>query len=255
MSLRIDNGFNGVTDPDAGAYIAAVEAADGQLLEFAVGKAINDFVIGCKADGTWNAIKASCILAGARTLSGALVPLVGTAPTNTNFVAGDYNRKTGLAGGSGKSINTNRNNNADPQNSQHFAVYLSPAMPVVSVEQNVIASPFGGGSGFSAIVAYSDTKLYTYSRNNADSYFATAAGTVGLIGVSRNNSTSFITRRNTVNTTTNLVSNSPTPGNITLGVFRLTSRYLFYSIGESLDLALLDTRVTALINALAAAIP
>ena len=34
-----------------------------------------------------------------------------------------------------------------------------------------------------------------------------------------------------------------------------THRIAFYSIGESLDLALLDARVTALINAYAAAIP
>jgi hypothetical protein len=33
------------------------------------------------------------------------------------------------------------------------------------------------------------------------------------------------------------------------------SRLAFYSIGESLDLALLDTRVTALITAIGAAIP
>jgi hypothetical protein len=71
MSLLINSDFNGVTDPDAGRYIAAVEAADGQLLEFAVGKAMNNFIVGCKADGTWDAIKASCILSGARTLTGA----------------------------------------------------------------------------------------------------------------------------------------------------------------------------------------
>ena len=33
------------------------------------------------------------------------------------------------------------------------------------------------------------------------------------------------------------------------------ARLAFYSIGESLDLAILDARVTALINAYAAAIP
>jgi len=33
------------------------------------------------------------------------------------------------------------------------------------------------------------------------------------------------------------------------------ARLAFYSIGESLDLAALDTRVTALVNAFAAAIP
>jgi len=85
-------------DADATTYFAAVEAADGQSLESGVKTAINDFIVGCKADGTWSALKASCILAGARTLSGALVPLAGTAPTNYNFVSGDYNRKTGLVG-------------------------------------------------------------------------------------------------------------------------------------------------------------
>jgi hypothetical protein len=34
-----------------------------------------------------------------------------------------------------------------------------------------------------------------------------------------------------------------------------SARLAFYSIGESLDLALLDARVTDLINAFAAAIP
>ncbi|NBN88588.1 MAG: hypothetical protein EBV32_05835, partial [Proteobacteria bacterium] len=76
-------------DADANAYIAAVETADGQALEGDTRAAITAFVVGCKADGIWNAIKASCILAGARTLSGALVPLIGTAPTNNNFVSGD----------------------------------------------------------------------------------------------------------------------------------------------------------------------
>jgi hypothetical protein len=67
-------------------------------LEIGVQSAYNDFVVGCKADGIWDAIKASCILAGARTLSGSLTPLKGAAPTNFNFVSGDYNRKTGLVG-------------------------------------------------------------------------------------------------------------------------------------------------------------
>jgi hypothetical protein len=88
----------GATDPDAAAYIAAVEAEDGDVLEAGVVTAIDNFVIGCKADGIWAAIKACCILAGARTLDGALVPLVGPAPTNFNFLAGDYNRAAGLKG-------------------------------------------------------------------------------------------------------------------------------------------------------------
>jgi hypothetical protein len=71
-------------DADAAAYIAAVEAADGQALEAGVRWNIDQFVRGCKADGIWTAIKASCILSGARTLSGALVPLVGSAAYKLN---------------------------------------------------------------------------------------------------------------------------------------------------------------------------
>jgi hypothetical protein len=80
-------------DPDAAAYLRAVEAADGQALETPVKRAVDDFIKGCKADGIWDAIKASCILCGARTLPGALVPLVGTAPSNLNFLPEDYNRQ------------------------------------------------------------------------------------------------------------------------------------------------------------------
>jgi hypothetical protein len=52
-------------DTDAANYAMRVEAADGEPLEADVFSAINDFVLGCKADGIWDAIKASCILAGA----------------------------------------------------------------------------------------------------------------------------------------------------------------------------------------------
>jgi hypothetical protein len=84
--LTLRKGYIGTDDPDAEAYIAAVEAADlaadptAEPLETATKVAIHSFVKGAKADGFWPAIKASCILAGARTRLGALTPLVGTAP-------------------------------------------------------------------------------------------------------------------------------------------------------------------------------
>jgi hypothetical protein len=131
--LRLAQTYTRPDDADAVAYIAAVEAVDGQALETATRMAINSFVKGCKNDGIWTAIKASCILAGARTLAGALVPLVGTAPTNFDglFDSGDYNRKTGLIGdGSTKSLDSNRNNNADPQNSKHVSAYATTVSSV-----------------------------------------------------------------------------------------------------------------------------
>jgi hypothetical protein len=128
MSLFISSVFT--YDEDAGNYIQAVEgpSGDNQALEPATRKAINDFVIGCKQDGIWPAIKASCILAGARTRLGALTPLVGTAPTPFGFVDANYDRKTGLVGdGSTKYLDSNRNSNTDPQNSFHMFVRVTTA--------------------------------------------------------------------------------------------------------------------------------
>jgi hypothetical protein len=245
-----------VSDADAQAYLRAVETADNQgPLEQGVQQAVNQFVIGCKADGIWTAIKASCILAGARTLTGALIPLVGTAPTNFNFVSGDYNRKTGLVGdGSTKYLNSNRNNNADPQNNNHNAVYVSTA------QTGAIGQYMGTGSidagrnnlGHNPPVPESFARSRTINSTNL-------AGTaIGFYGHARNNSANFILRGNSVNLTAS--ETSATAENASIDVFRrgtgnyANARIAFYSIGESLNLAPLDARVTTLINAIAAAI-
>jgi hypothetical protein len=259
MTLIVKPGFNGMTDTDAIAYVNAVEAADGQLLEFGVGKAINDFVVGCKLDGTWSAIKASCILAGARTLAGALVPLAGTAPTNVGpFVSGDYNRKTGLVGdGTSKYLNSNRNSNADPQNNAHTSIYVSVARTNSSVyigcdpaERSSIYALDGNNIGFSL-------------RQASPSYSSAALTTTGFIGQSRSISTSIQGRVASTGTTFSVSSTGFGSGNY-LVFARLNSgvlasvtnaRLAFYSIGESLDLAALDARVSALITAFGVAIP
>jgi hypothetical protein len=234
-------------DPDAAAYIAAVEAADTQTLETNTRYAINDFVIGCKQDGIWTAIKASCILAGARTLAGALVPLAGTAPTSVNFAAGDYNRKTGLVGdGSTKYLDTNRNNNADPQNSQHLSVHVG----TIGSSLALSGLTSSAATGISHIGA-----LNVRSRNSAP---LGVAMQTGFNGITRNNSANYQQRVAASTATITQASETPANQNLTLlraGPFYGTHRLSFYSIGESLDLALLDARVTDLINAFAAAIP
>jgi hypothetical protein len=250
--ITLRKGYIGTDDPDAEAYIAAVEAADEAespgvgALETATKVAIHSFVKGCKNDGIWPAIKASCILAGARTLTGALVPLVGTAPTSFNFVSGDYNRKTGLVGnGSTKFLNSNRNANADPLNSFHLSAYIST---------------LGTGAFFGPTTtpgAYSSmSTVATRNRNGTpDSYTAVA----GFIGASRNNSSTYDRRNSSSTTTITRASVSADGGNTLVNGFSGTAngsaRLAFYSIGESLDLALLDARVTDLINAIGAAIP
>jgi hypothetical protein len=245
-------------DPDAAAYITAVEAADTQALETNTRYAINNFVIGCKQDGIWSAIKASCILAGARTLTGALVPLAGTAPTNFNFVSGDYNRKTGLVGdGSTKYLDSNRNNNADPQNSQHLAVHVS----VLPTGVGARLAGFGTGTTGRTTIGYASMPGNANSRNRTNTLFQSAAGNLSqtrLVGVSRISSANYAFRYNGSTETVSGTSETPAAGNIE--IFRgsadpTNARLAFYSIGESLDLALLDARVTDLINAFGAAIP
>jgi len=240
-------------DPDARAYLAAVEAADTQALEPAVRLAVDAFVVGCKADGIWSAIKASCILAGARTLSGALVPLVGTAPTNFNFVSGDYTRKTGLVGnGSTKYLNSNRNNNADPQDSNHNAVYVSTTGTGLAVHGGILSTNGSNQIGANARKSRSADALTGISL------------AAGFAGINRSTSTEFGYRVSNSTTTSAQTSQTPDSANVTLfaslgsggGASTYgTHRLAFYSIGESLDLALLDARVTDLINAFAAAIP
>jgi len=244
-------------DPDAAAYIAAVEQADGQALEEKVKIAIDNFVLGCKADGIWSAIKASCILAGARTLSGALVPLVGVAPTNFNFVSGDYNRKTGLIGdGSTKYLDTNRGNTADLQNNRHMSTFAT------AKSLAVVRSMMGTGpiAGRTRIFIQSTTDVITSCSDSTSTTFAGAYATgTGLYGISRSSSSSynFISDRQVRNATVS--SLAPASGINTVfaggGTSLSSPRLAFYSIGGALDLALLDARVTALINAFAAAIP
>jgi hypothetical protein len=243
-------------DPDVQAYLTAVEEADNASLEYPVAYAINSFVLGCKSDSIWTAIKASCILAGARTLTGALVPLVGTAPTNVGglFVAGDYNRKTGLVGNaSTKYLNSNRANNADPQNSNHNAVYLS-TVPTIG-----IGLMNAGGS----LSGANDLQPATARNRNASSVAYPATTTGGLVGINRAASTDYVNRVNRITTTVTQGSGSASTLNLfvfarneagTAGNYS-NARIAFYSIGESLNLALLDARVTDLINAFAAAIP
>jgi hypothetical protein len=248
-------------DTDAAAYITAVETADGQALEEKTKIAIDNFVLGCKADGIWSAIKASCILAGARTRLGALTPLVGTAPTSFNFVDGDYNRKTGLVGnGSTKYLDSNRAGNADPQNNNHVSIYASNA-GTPGTFRSLLGTNDDSAAGVGAIVLMYRSDDLVLTRNKSNTGTTGAALATGFLGSSRNISSNYIVRNASANTTVNQESDGQQARNIEVFARPLaarnitTSRLAFYSIGESLDLALLDARVTDLINAFGAAIP
>jgi hypothetical protein len=249
-------------DADAAAYIAAVEAADAQTLELAVKTAYNDFVVGCKSDGIWNAIKASCILAGARTLAGALVPLKGAAPTNFNFVSGDYNRKTGLIGnGSTKYLNSNRAGNADPQNNRHWAVFPT-AVATSGSFPRLIECGRSDTTASNTLVENLSTNSYAASNSLNTFFDFDPRVPVKLVGGSRSNSSEFVFRRSGGSAV--CVTASTGVSALNWELYRSvnpsirewsSARMSFYSIGEALDLALLDTRVSTLISAIDAAIP
>jgi hypothetical protein len=241
-------------DADVVAYVLAVEAADGDRLEDSVISAYDAFITGCKSDSIWSALKASCILAGARTISGALVPLVGTAPTNSNFVSGDYNRKNGLIGnGSTKYLNANRNANADPQDSYHQSVYITSAPTT-----NVVRTFIGYSQSPQSFLDSSTTGVISSRLRSGTGRTAGSSTSLGFKGQSRNNATSYTIRSSATNV--NLTTTSSANPSATNEVFRRGGQNTdaglsFYSIGENLNLALLDSRVSTLMTDLATAIP
>jgi hypothetical protein len=252
MSWVITPAYDGlVSDADATAYLAAVQAADGQLLEPAVRIAVNSFIVGCKSDGIWSAIKGSCILAGARTLAGALVPLVGAAPTNFNFVQGDYNRKTGLKGNTTDKRLTTTFTPAglEANGNIHWGVYMSElpsgTTNILGVNAEHVLRRAGGnlatsvvrGSSISGTISTgycgssvesgTTQTLYTNGGFSSQSFSPSAAASSVAIGIFNRGTT------------------TPAPSD---------PRIAFYSLGTSLDVSLAASRVTTLINAIDAAI-
>ena len=244
-------------DPDAASYLRAVEAADGQVLETPVKRAVDDFIKGCKADGIWDAIKASCILCGARTLAGALVPLVGTAPTNVadGFVEGDYTRggaTPGLKGDGTSYLDSGRANDADPQNDNHLAAYQSQQ------QSGVYNNRYFAGRQESAS-SYTLCGTGYFNKSAAGTQFGDPIG-LGLHAVSRSSESEFtyVNASGTPQTVSETSVEVTSVNNFLLWTYTgsqfTDARLAFYSIGKSLDLALLDARVTALVTAIGAAV-
>jgi len=242
-------------DPDAADYFARIVAA-GSTISEPNKVAVNALVAGCKADGIWAAIKASCLLSGPDDLTGALVPLVGAAPTNFNFVAGDYNRVTGLVGnGSTKYLDSNRNNNADPQNNFSMStwVYSAHDLPLIGCFYMGRGLNSDGASNFGRPTA-NQANAFVRARSSIDNVNGVGSST-GLWGVSRSASGSYNFR---VGGSNNLITrNSDASNNGNINIFRdsqssayASARLSFYHVGESLDLAQLDARLTTYMSAL-----
>lgn len=246
-------------DPDAASYIANVEAADGQSLEQGIKEAITGFVIDCKTAGIWSAIQSCCLLCGARTLNGALVPLKGPAPTNFNslFTNSDYNRETGLKGnGSSKYLNTNFAASSLPQDNFHFSLYIS------SLSSTGSQKTYIGDGGRNM---YRPISNNTLTQFNINASFGSSGGdldmaiSTGFCGLSRNNPTSFTINIGSRNRDylVDSISDSGTLGG-TMRIFGRNGngvmtefsdgRIAFYSIGEQINLKVLNDCVDSLLR-------
>lgn len=248
-------------DTDAQAYITAVEAADGQSLQPYIQNAINDFVVGCKSDNNWTAMQACCLLAGPRTLAGALTPLKGSAPVNINFVSGDMSQLTGLKGnGTTKYLNSNRNNNADPQNSHHLAVYVTEPGTISVGNYGIIGT--GGNATGESVIGYANTAggLYFFrSRSSASIDGSLTSQTTGYHCINRYSSSEVSVRLPGHSSVLPATQTSQTPRSQNILVFGRDSgapymdgRMSFYSIGSVLTSnAALKIRVDAYMAAIA----
>lgn len=239
-------------DADFSAYLAA-GIANGSTMSASNQSAVNAFIVGCKADGVWTPIKASCLLCAWDSLAGALTPLVGSAPTNFGFVAGDYSRTTGLLGnGTSKYLAANRANNADPSTSKHLAVWRSASETRTATRCTLGA---GGTStaGYSQLLTTTTNRLFRV--NGKESSIPDTTTIAGFFGATI---TSGVATGRYNGTNTALATGSVAPGSEPIYVYsrdptvatRSDACQSFYSIGENLDLSLLDARLSTLMSAL-----
>jgi len=212
--------------------------------------AINRFISGCKADNIYNDLQAACVMAGWDGLAGALTPLVGASPTNNGFLAADFDRGNGLKGnGSSKYLDSNRANNADPQDSKHLAVYATTTSSAFKV--------YAGSSFDTSLYRAGDSDLLT--RVNRGTVFTVVPGAAAATGLIAANRPAFGTTQARAGGTTvseSLDANTHISENTAIFARLLSgsaseisdATLSFYSIGSSLSLEDLDTSVTDLMN-------
>ena len=251
-------------DPDALIYINAIEVLDGQSLEEGVKTAYNNFVIGCKTDGIWSSIKSSCILAGARTLSGALTPLVGNAPTNIGFITTDYSRKQGLTGDKSSYLNTNYSGHI--ANNQHLIIQKTS-----NNTNNGSYSALAGVNTVDAAWAFLRSQSpiaggrLEYGIGPGPGLFSNTQTVSSFVGINQSG-TSFIARQSASNEVDTLTQTPVTvtdfepfyifaDNNNNSVRFQSDFRVFYYSIGESVDLAKFQARVSGLLVQVSGAIP
>lgn len=250
-------------DADAGRYIDAVEAADGQRLETQVAAAVNAFVLGCKADNIWDSLLDCCLLCGARTLAGALVPIKGLAPVNYNVVSADYARGGATPGIKGnastKRLDSQRAMNSLSPTNCHLSVFVTDIGTLGSTAQYIgtttLALLYAGNRKIRARVAVSVNDSVNDLR------------AVGFIGGSRSGPSTHFVRGNKINET--ITANAGAFTSTTLAVMARTQdgnfaptfdipsdgRIAAYTTGTAVNLMALEFRLSQYIRDLGQVLP
>jgi hypothetical protein len=194
----------------------------------------------------WDNMPCHCLFAGVG-YAGTVVPLRDgmVVPTLVNFVSGDHNSVTGLKGdGATKHVNTNRNNNAEAQNSQSFSVFIDAV-----ATSGTTAFYLDGGSpanGSAAIARSSANPSNNLIRSRNNTLLSVAeGGTAGFFGVNRSGSAGYRVRAGATNY--DLTQTSQTPANAPIYLFArggsadfCDGRLKSYHVGPAIDLTVLE---------------
>lgn len=255
-------------DADAATYLAAGEALDGQSLEPAVARAMNEWLfIAPKntpapiAATNWDAELAgiSINMSGWRTLAAALLPLHPSmpVPTNVNFVQGDYSRTGGLKGdGVGKRISSNVDQVSLPALNRHLAVFQTEQRSASGAK-----SWMGTGTGRAdQLTSETTTVVYLRASSLTGSTNSVIGNGNGLIAASRegNNILKKFYGSSGLPTETTVASSDETSYNISIFARGeqnfFDGRLSFASTGLSVDLTSMYSHLTSYKTALAAAL-
>ena len=262
-------GVEGVTyapplvDPDAQAYVDELETLAGTSLEIPVRAAIDDLVVGLKADGLWANIENCYLLCGPKTMSGARLSL--KAPT------GFGDDLTDATASLFDDLNLDRVNGVAIRPGYSQALSASHSMTTSSAHVATYVTDAGtqgffpwssGGSGSDYFMSSWDGTLSASFRLGSGSTVAdTSLLAPQLLGAARQSTSALetITGYGTTNShadTATSLSSLPiylvgARGGQGLPTYS-DARIAFASYGDYLDLAALRARVNTYVAAIAA---
>jgi hypothetical protein len=259
----------GAVQTFAANYIARLEAADGQALETKYRDAIATLFadlaatpspVGGRSNLDSLAGGVAILLAGPRTLAGAMVPMLASMPTPTpvNHVIGDISRTLGIAAdGTTKYITLNWGLDANPQNDQSMGVYLT-SLPTSGSPRGLIGGGPPAQTGATRIAEDSTTARSAALRSRSATVNSVVSGiALGLVGISRHASDNFVFRGNGSSSTLTRTSETPASRGCFVGALDTGSatnfsdqRTAFAFAGLAVGLAdidgILDTYIAAI---------